>query len=123
MLIILLGGKCGAAVCRKIFFVWAAELVSVSGLELGCKYKGWVQGEMKGKAGEKAEETMTWYQSITSKVNYAGSEGTRGGVSEGERDTWQHENIHHVFATQKRKVVAQKIFNAQPRFIFLRKFI
>ena len=39
---------------------------------------------MKGTAGEKAEETMTCYQSITSKVNYAGSEeGARGGAARG----------------------------------------
>ena len=35
--------------------------------------KGLVQGDLKGEPGEKAEETMTWAQSITSKVNCAGS--------------------------------------------------
>ena len=76
---------------------------------------------MKGKAGEKAEETMTWYQSITSKVNYAGSEGTRGGASEGERDTWQHENIHHVSLRRKKEKLSHNEYLITTSIYFSKK--
>ena len=45
---------------------------------------------------------MTWYQSITSKVNYAGREL---GAASGGADTWQHEKYPpRVIATQKEKL-------------------
>ena len=70
---------------------------------------------MKGTVGEKAEETMTWYQSITSKVNYAG--GSRG-RHQGSRHlaTRKYHHVQHL-ATQKEKLSQTSLI-----LISIRKF-
>ena len=58
--------------------------------------KGLVQGDLKGEPGEKAEETMTWAQSITSKVNCAGSGA--GAAARGARHLITRKILHVLFS-------------------------
>ena len=59
--------------------------------------KGLVQGDLKGEPGEKAEETMTWAQSITSKVNCAGGSGA-GAAARGARHLITRKILHVLFS-------------------------
>ena len=54
---------------------------------------------------------MTWYQSITSKVNYAGRElGARGGIR-GSRHLATRKISTTCICDAERKVVTQRIFD------------